>query len=517
MTVRIILVSSMMLGLIFGEALAQKRSNSPVYRDYQSPIIATRPNRASVQEQWNDFMLVRHANSGEADAQHELALRYLFGRGFPVDTAKCIHWMQEAVAQNLPEAHYNYGLFLYNGWGIEWNPFEAYLHFKYAAEHEVPEGEYMMGALHTDNLVVNRDWILAYQWLNKAAKADFDPAKRARAELLRRGLVKAADTIDVKEPSTARKEAEEKSTIKGNWSPVFLDMNRPAGIDIDTVDYAVLCNEYILSKNTTAKDSLRFITSRPDALLADTSILNELRASVRICNPEAAALAGYCYQHATGRKNILAAALYYIHAMYYDSPRAMLLLFRLIRDPQHMKYLEQETAKKNTIAQSVLVSLFGLELYGGLTMNDARSLLLKAAEKGDVDAMIELGVWYSTGKFGHEDERKALEYWNAAAQLGNVEARLRIITSKIFRNEEGALSGDAVRELENAADGGSMMAEVALARCYELGLGFAANKSEAAKMYRQNAQRGSRFAYRALRHMYDERRPENEEFQVKEE
>ncbi len=515
-SVRPVFLFLMLLCIIGGEAFAQKRSNSPVYRDYQSPIIATRPKRESVQEQWNDFMLVRQANSGEPEAQHELALRYLFGKGFPVDTAKCIYWLQEAVTQNLSEAHYNYGLFLYNGWGVVWNPFEAYLHFKYAAEHGVPEAEYMMGALHTDNLIVPRDWIVAFHWLNKSAKTGFDPAKRAKEELLHRGFVKAADTLETASSETAGQGRETKpNPQKNNWSPILLDFNRPTGVD--TVDFSTLCTEFALSKNTSTADSLRFIRSNPDALLADTSLFNALRTSIRICNPEAAALTGYCYEHARSRKNMLAAALYYIHAIYYDSPRGMQLLFRLLRDASNMKYLEQEAAKKNLLAQSILISLYGMELYGGLTPNDARTMLAKAAEKGDTDALIELGIWHSTGKLGREDERKALEYWSAAATLGSEEARLRMLAAGIFRNGEEQVSNEIIHDLQIAADGGSMIAEVALAHCFENGLGVPLNKSEAAKLYRENAQRGSRFAFRALRHMYDEQRPDNDEFQVKEE
>jgi len=72
----------------------------------------------------------------------------------------------------------------------------------------------------------------------------------------------------------------------------------------------------------------------------------------------------------------------------------------------------------------------------------------------------------------------------------------------------------AVRELQNAARRGSVLAEFALGFCYETGRGLPQNKGEAARFYRNSAQRGSQDAYRALVRLHDEIRPHDKEFVI---
>ena len=68
--------------------------------------------------------------------------------------------------------------------------------------------------------------------------------------------------------------------------------------------------------------------------------------------------------------------------------------------------------------------------------------------------------------------------------------------------------------LKTYSNKGSVLAEAALAYCYEKGIGVNQNKARAARLYRQAAQRGNEAAYNSLRNMYDEIRPDEEEFQI---
>ena len=65
-----------------------------------------------------------------------------------------------------------------------------------------------------------------------------------------------------------------------------------------------------------------------------------------------------------------------------------------------------------------------------------------------------------------------------------------------------------------AANQGSVLAQAALAYCYENGIGVDKRKSMAARLYRQAAYRGNENAYNSLKRMYDEIRPDDEEFEI---
>ena len=118
------------------------------------------------------FKLVQIANSGDPLAQHELGLRLLTGEGIAADTATAVYWIKKAASQKLTSAMYNYGIMLINGWGTEWNPFAAYQNFLLAAEAGMNQAQYVVGILHTDNLIVKRDWNKAYYWIKKSADGE---------------------------------------------------------------------------------------------------------------------------------------------------------------------------------------------------------------------------------------------------------------------------------------------------------------------------------------------------------
>ena len=113
------------------------------------------------------FKLVQIANSGDPLAQHELGLRLLTGEGIAADTITAVYWIKKAASQKLTSALYNYGIMLINGWGTEWNPFAAYENFLLAAEAGMSQAQYVVGVLHTDNLIVPRDWNKSYYWIKK--------------------------------------------------------------------------------------------------------------------------------------------------------------------------------------------------------------------------------------------------------------------------------------------------------------------------------------------------------------
>src|SRR5208283_5000315 len=101
---------------------------------------------------------------------------YISGKGFPADTEKAAYWIKKAAGQGLPSARFNLGILEDNGWGLPWNPFDAYKNFQFAAAHEMPEAEYALGLSYLDNLVVPRDEKEAYCLVQAAADSEYVPA-----------------------------------------------------------------------------------------------------------------------------------------------------------------------------------------------------------------------------------------------------------------------------------------------------------------------------------------------------
>lgn len=113
------------------------------------------------------------------------------------------------------------------------------------------------------------------------------------------------------------------------------------------------------------------------------------------------------------------------------------------------------------------------------------------------------------------DKKKAVEFWTEAASLGSREAQIRITATNVIGNLHLRDYAASIPDLDSAARKGSLLAQVALGYCYETGTGVAESKQDAVRLYRESAYRGSQLAFYALKKMYDDIRPPEPEFQMK--
>ena len=70
--------------------------------------------------------LVELAESGNAEAQYELSVRYFYGDGVPQDYATAIMWIQKAAAQGLVEAQFDIAGCYERGDIVEQNYYTAF-------------------------------------------------------------------------------------------------------------------------------------------------------------------------------------------------------------------------------------------------------------------------------------------------------------------------------------------------------------------------------------------------------
>ncbi len=453
-------------------------------------------------EIWDAFMLVEKANSGDAPAMHELGLRYLMGKNFTADTVKAAYWIGLAAAKGLGTAQYNYAIFLNNGWGVPWNPFEAYRLVKSAASRGITEAEYMYGLFLAENLVVKSDLPAAYKWISMAADSGFLPAREVLNEFALRGLLSKVHGGD---QAGSDKDMAGASSLSQNpaLQPVILDVGE------DTVpqpDDSVLIAEAVRA-HTADSAEVRAVGR-----------LQVLEKESAAGSPEASTLLGRFYEEGQGvPKNGILASLYYVRAVRSGSPWAPYLLWKIIHSDHRLyRDLIKYADAGDPAAAFVLSALADFGFDDQLTPSQALGLLVSSAARNYPDALVQLGLCYYSGRWVRQDRERALNLLHDAERLGSQEATVRLAAINLEDLSGSESSPALIDSLRSAVGKGSVLAEAVLGYCYETGHGIAQDTSKAVEWYRNAWQRGSRTAFAALRKMYDEIRPPGIDYQVTE-
>lgn len=487
----------------------QRNPNSPVFKNYRPPTPAPRLEQSDATYQlWQGFRVQQKANAGDAVSQFELSIRYLTGRGFKADTMKAAYWTKKAAEQNHLLARYNLGIFQFNGWGTEWNPFDAYRNFRFAAERSMPDAQFIVAQFMTENLVVPKDWNEAYRWVKLAADSGYIPAKESLKEFERRGYHSPADTSRAALPGDTQHPP---SSHSGTLQLPFLNFSpdtvkQPAdSILVDDVLKAAA-----LSQMKGIETIAASITVRDGKLEIDSSSIHSLQQAAEGGSPEALVLLGRISEQA---EDIVRAAMLYARAVRLDSPRASRLLFMLLQEEDFFALLRTRVNANDENALFVWPCLISLGFDRQITDTQARQMLERAVSLNSPLAMVEMGLCSYSGKWMKRDERKAEALWRKAADLGNKEAATRLAILKIRGKKKDFAY--AIPILQQAMREGSILAEFAIAYCFETGIGLPQNKGEAARLYRSSGQRGSQDAFRALQRMYDEIRPSEKLFQLR--
>jgi TPR repeat protein len=145
---------------------------------------------------------------------------------------------------------------------------------------------------------------------------------------------------------------------------------------------------------------------------------------------------------------------------------------------------------------------FGFAAVAFVSQLSATSLY-EAAEKGDAEAQVNLGMMYSAGLGVEKDEAAAFRWIQKAADQGHGEAQF--ILGLMFNEGIGTAKdeSEAVTWYRKAADHGERRAQYQLARAYALGRGVAEDLHEAAQWYRRAAEQGLVHAQVSLALLYE--------------
>ena len=448
------------------------------------------------------FVLREEANNGDPFAQHELGIRLLLGRGFEADTSRAIYWIEKAAEQNISAAKFNLAIMYYNGIGVDWNPFSAYKNFRFAAQAGMREGQYAYGIYFTGNFVVNKDISEAIKWFKLSADQDYEPAEKTLEMLKEQGY-----DLSLKNPSHDETSMNEEFGTTDNSSIMDQDWQ------VDYFEFGEDTLELISQNKEELKRKLGLSELRSAETIKDTSSLGIIQFAADNGSPEALLITATAAEKGIAvEKDLVLAAFRYLRSYRLGSQKAALKIYQLVKERSLFQLLKKRVGKGDTDAMYTYAGLVALGFDYSLTDEQAYELLEKAASQNHIYSIIEIGLSYFNGNLVEQNREKAIEYWQKAADLGSREAEVRIAFAKI--SEEKDNYKDEVATLQIAANQGSVLAQAALGYCYEKGIGVEKRKSMAAKLYRQAAFRGSETAYNSLKNMYDELRPEEDEFQI---
>lgn len=458
------------------------------------------------------FNLIREANAGNALAQHELGLRYLLGEdGLEADTIKGAYWVEQAALQKLTAACFNFGILLINGWGVEWNPFKAYDYFLLAANDDMPQAQHIVGVLHTDNFIVKKDYLEAYDWIEKSANQKYQPAIDTKKELEKylppafsekiRNENQIADTKQFSKPDTS---------LPSQLGLVFIDFDALHDT-ISEVEDKYLIQDLFQDANKTLADTLGLLQgdSSLSKIIKDRiPILEEYAESG---NPEALTILGKLSQMESYNGNSIKAVQYYILASQLNYPRSKMMVIKLLAHNFINDLILEIKNQNNPDALFNIYGLWNLGLYQQIGKVEAENFLVEAARLKHINSIIELGNNYYTGKFDGNFQN-GIELWKFASDQGSMQANIRLAAANIFGNLYIEEISNSIKTLKKADELGSVLAQISLAYAYENGIGVKKSKAEAVKYYRLTAQRGNQTGYDELKRIYDEIRPAEERF-----
>jgi TPR repeat protein len=110
------------------------------------------------------------AVQGHANAQHELGLAYLKGKGVPQDYLQAAEWLKVAADQSFSLSQYELGVLFRDGTGVSQDFAAATSWFQLAAEQGHLDAQNNLGARYLSGQGVQQDFEMAFFWFSSSAK-----------------------------------------------------------------------------------------------------------------------------------------------------------------------------------------------------------------------------------------------------------------------------------------------------------------------------------------------------------
>lgn len=547
-------------------AFAPSYQTSEVQKGFQAGLTLYRDGKHSQAfEQWRSA-----ANSGYPPAQWALGFLYEKGQGTQANITEAVSWYRKAAEQGLPGAQLALGGLYERGQGVAQSDSEAFSLFSKAADRGYPPAIVALGSMYERGKGTPKDATKAFELYKKASDLGSAPGHYALSRAYSAGigveknlteastlLRKAADmgneaaqvTIGVQymQGLGGMSKNQEEALV---WFRKAAEKNYPSalyqlgaayesgagvGMDIGTAsDYytkaakgglkdAEVALSRLKSQEDTQRASERASSDKTDAQQCDRFAAFEdapergiRKAYFGFIDIEQAlppCLAAYKKNPKNSRVQAQLARLYF----------------------QQGKFVEGvELAKSSMKDQRIsLVLLAYAHRHGvggySIDLPEAVKLLQQGVDRGEPEAMSDLGNAYAQGKGVDKDEKRALDLLQRAADTGELEAiyhlagvrymgrlgtnkdvdeALRLMQKSadsglpiaqlrlgmILVSREKRMSPEAQRyitsareQMERFSRQGSSWARAALGEIYEKGVGIPKDQAKAIDLYRMAA------------------------------
>ncbi|MCK4837556.1 MAG: sel1 repeat family protein [Desulfobulbaceae bacterium] len=337
--------------------------------------------------------IIKSAESGDANAQYDLAQLYEEGIEVPQSVVKALKWYQKAAAQGHIEARYEFSIALSEGHpeavflmgkmyqdgtgGVQKDILGALKRFRQAAEQGHAEAQYVLGSIYAGGEGVEPDNVESIRWLKMAAAQNHMQAKEA---LERATVLKSAEAGDAKAQYKLAKFYEQGTGVPQSMTKAFTWYKNAASQSHVEAQFKTAGN-YALGTGTAKSLAEAVKWYRMAAKQGHLAAQYEL---------------GFIYETGAGVKRDYGIAV---------------------------KLYAEVASKGNAGAQYRLGLLKNCGKGTRKSYSEAVKWWGAASQKGNSMATFFLGYMYETGSGVKRDMGKAKKYYSQSAKKGNVFAK----------------------------------------------------------------------------------------------
>jgi len=223
--------------------------------------------------------------------------------------------------------------------------------------------------------------------------------------------------------------------------------------------------------------------------------LSNAKIAARHGSADAAVMAGYILRKGeAGTINVIEAKSWYMQAANKNHPDALVALGEMaikneagLTHSDAVAYLTRASDMGRTDAMRALSDLYRTGQGTAPSTKKSQSLLKKASQSFDRDATKRLGDSYF-----EKDPKKALQYYEDAADAGHIEAAYiaGVMYAENFEIRPNSTRSAAL--LKQAAEGGHAAAQADYGLLVYQGYGAARSETEAAKWFEKSAKGGDK-------------------------
>ena len=179
--------------------------------------------------QTSDIASLREkAEQGDADAQYNLGVMYLHGRGVPQDYVEAAKWYRKAAERGHVIAQTWIGMRYYNGDWVPQDYKEAAKWFRKAADQGHTDAQFLLGGMYTEGQGAPQDYGEAVKWFRKAADQGIAKAQAALGAMYALGRGVSQDYVQshtwyhlaAVNDATGKKYAELRDKVAAHMTPV---------------------------------------------------------------------------------------------------------------------------------------------------------------------------------------------------------------------------------------------------------------------------------------------------------